>query len=106
MKPTQEEAALAWTPTEHLQGAESHTIHPASQGEALFLESLFAFTRSAQAHPDRSYALAARRWERSLRFKLAVNQQRRCRTVTTATPTTPRNSSVNSSDTALTRDRR
>lgn len=59
--PTPKEEALAGMP----------------DGEQQFLQSLFEFTRNAQANPDRSVALAAKRWERSLRFKLAVARQRR-----------------------------
>lgn len=46
-------------------------------GEAEFLRLLFEFTHSVQLNPDRTVALAAKRWERSLRFKLAVARQRR-----------------------------
>ncbi len=46
-------------------------------GEEEFLRLLFEFTESVQLNPDRTIALAAKRWERSLRFKLAVTRQRR-----------------------------
>lgn len=61
--PTQEEEALAGMP----------------RGERSFLLSLFEFTRSAQQHPDRMIALAAKRWERSLRFRIALTRQRQQR---------------------------
>ena len=46
-------------------------------GEEEFLRLLFEFTHSVQLNPDRTIALAAKRWERSLRFRLAVTRQRR-----------------------------
>lgn len=57
--PTLEEEALAGMPS----------------GERQFLQLLFEFTRNAQTNADRSVALAAKRWERTLRFKLAVTRQ-------------------------------
>ena len=55
--------------------ATGHSSHPG--GEEEFLRLLFEFTESVQLNPDRTIALAAKRWERSLRFKLAVTRQRR-----------------------------
>ena len=50
---------------------------PYLRGEEEFLRLLFEFTHSAQLNPDRTIALAAKRWERTLRFRLAVTRQRR-----------------------------
>ena len=55
--------------------ATGHSSHPG--GDEEFLRLLFEFTESVQLNPDRTIALAAKRWERSLRFKLAVTRQRR-----------------------------
>lgn len=78
--PTPEEEALARMP----------------QGEQEFLRSLFEFTRSAQQNPDRRIALAARRWERSLRFRVAVTrQQQQRREAVCRTPLATRQPSLN-----------
>ena len=50
---------------------------PYRGGEEEFLRLLFEFTHSVQLNPDRTIALAAKRWERTLRFRLAVTRQRR-----------------------------
>ena len=55
--------------------ATGHSSHPG--GEEEFLRLLFEFTHSVQLNPDRTIALAAKRWERTLRFRLAVTRQRR-----------------------------
>ena len=55
--------------------ATGHSSHPG--GEEEFLRLLFEFTHSVQSNPDRTIALAAKRWERTLRFRLAVMRQRR-----------------------------
>lgn len=85
--PTPEEEALARMPGEETPkikiqtptGAGLAEDLPRPGGEEGFLRSLFEFTRSAQQHPDRSIALAARRWERSLRFRVAVTRQQQQR---------------------------
>ena len=98
---TQEEAALAGRPVNQprmdtdrhglgncqiheadTHGHEGNTTdaggtRPYQGGEEEFLRLLFEFTHSVQLNPDRTIALAAKRWERSLRFKLAVTRQRR-----------------------------
>ena len=61
--PTQEEEALAGMPG----------------GEQSFLLALLEFTRSARQNPDREVALAARRREGVLRFKLAGTRQKQHR---------------------------
>lgn len=38
---------------------------------------LFEFTHSVQSNSDPTIALAAKRWERTLRFRLAVTRQKR-----------------------------
>ena len=84
---TQEEAALAGRPEAKVQcpmtnvqgrtqsGLDRVSPHPG--GEEEFLRLLFEFTHSVQLNPDRTIALAAKRWERALRFRLAVTRQRR-----------------------------
>ena len=52
-------------------------VSPQPGGEEEFLRLLFEFTHSVQLNPDRTIALAAKRWERTLRFRLAVTRQRR-----------------------------
>ena len=61
----------------NIQSSDAGGTRPYQGGEEEFLRLLFEFTHSAQLNPDRTVALAAKRWERTLRFRLAVTRQRR-----------------------------